>query len=94
MANMYYRYDITRDYYDCETCLWNGVCDQVTIELPAAAYFPSESGVRRSRVHITLDGCRYYTPMEGRERLSSVEHYRRDLDERAGDYRRLIDEFQ
>lgn len=56
---MYYRYDITRDYYDCETCLWNGVCDQVTIELPAAAYFPSESGVRRSRVHITLDGCRY-----------------------------------
>ena len=91
---MYYLYDITSDYYDCETCLWNGDCDQLTIEMPPAAYHPSESGVRRSRAHITIGGCGHYTPVLEQEELTAASYYQRDLDERAAEYQRLINVYQ
>lgn len=91
---MYYLRDLTNDYYDCGTCLWDGVCDQLTFEIPGATYFPSESGVRKSRVYVPIEGCRYYTPLLEQEYISEVEYYQRNLDERAAVYQRLIDEFQ
>ena len=60
---MYYLCDINNDYYDCETCLWDGICDQLTFEIPGTTYFPSENGVRKSRVYVPKEGCRYYTPL-------------------------------
>ena len=91
---MYYLCDINNDYYDCETCLWDGICDQLTFEIPGTTYFPSENGVRKSRVYVPKEWCRYYTPLLGQENLSAVEYYQRDLDERAATYQHLIAEFQ
>lgn len=81
-----YDFDISSDYFYCETCLWDGVCDELTVDIPGTR--------RRKKARIELGGCKHYTPAEDSDTVGAVEYYKRDLDERAAVYRRLIDEFQ